>query len=129
MFTVGHPNGSIKEATTSCESIVVPVTGPEVDKLVEENSYYAKAIIPAGMYSGTDADVETFGVGATFVSSSKADPDTIYQVVVAVFDNFDRFKKLHPAFANLKEENMIKNNLSAPLHDGAVKYYKEKGWM
>lgn len=129
VFTVGHPNGSIKEATTSCEAVVVPVTGAEVDKLVEENSYYAKAIIPGGMYTGTDEDVETFGVGATFVSSTKADPDTIYQVVTAVFDNFDRFKKLHPAFANLKEENMIKNNLSAPLHDGAVKYYKEKGWM
>jgi TRAP transporter TAXI family solute receptor len=129
VFIVGHPNGSIKEATTSCEAVVVPVTGAEVDKLVEENSYYAKAIIPGGMYTGTDEDVETFGVGATFVSSTKADPDTIYQVVTAVFDNFDRFKKLHPAFANLKEENMIKNNLSAPLHDGAVKYYKEKGWM
>jgi hypothetical protein len=129
VFIVGHPNGSIKEATTSCEAVVVPVTGAEVDELVEENSYYAKAIIPGGMYTGTDEDVETFGVGATFVSSTKADPDTIYQVVTAVFDNFDRFKKLHPAFANLKEENMIKNNLSAPLHDGAVKYYKEKGWM
>jgi hypothetical protein len=129
VFIVSHPNGSIKEATTSCEAVVVPVTGAEVDKLVEENSYYAKAIIPGGMYTGTDEDVETFGVGATFVSSTKADPDTIYQVVTAVFDNFDRFKKLHPAFANLKEENMIKNNLSAPLHDGAVKYYKEKGWM
>ena len=81
------------------------------------------------MYKGTDADVSTFGVGATFVSSTKADPEVIYQVVKAVFDNFDRFKKLHPAFANLDPKTMIKNNLSAPLHDGAAKYYKEKGWM
>ena len=36
---------------------------------------------------------------------------------------------MHPAFENLVEANMITNNLSAPLHDGAVKYYKEKGWM
>ena len=129
VFTVGHPSGTIKEATTSCESILIPVTGAAVDKLVADNAYYAKAIVPGGTYDGTDADVETFGVGATFVSSTKSDEDTIYSVVKAVFDNFDRFKKLHPAFSNLKEENMIKNNLSAPLHPGAEKYYKERGWM
>ncbi len=129
VFTVGHPSGTIKEATTSCESILIPVTGAAVDKLVGDNAYYAKATIPGGTYDGTDADVETFGVGATFVSSTKSDEDTVYSVVKAVFDNFDRFKKLHPAFSNLKEENMIKNNLSAPLHPGAEKYYKERGWM
>ena len=129
VFTVGHPNGSIQEATTSCDAIVVPVTGAAVDKLVSENAYYAKASIPGGMYKGTDSEVETFGVGATFVSSTKSDSDTIYVIVSAVFDNFDRFKKLHPAFGNLDPAKMIKNNLSAPLHDGAAKYYKEKGWM
>lgn len=129
VFTVGHPSGTIKEATTSCESIIVPVTGPEIDALANDNDYYAKATVVGGTYDGTADDVETFGVGATFVSSTKADEDTIYQVVKAVFDNFDRFKKLHPAFANLKEADMITNNLSAPLHPGAVKYYKERGWM
>ena len=129
IFTVGHPNGSIKEATTSCEAKLIPVTGPEIDALVSENDYYAKAVIPGGMYTGTDSDTETFGVGATFVSSTNTDEETIYQVVKAVFENFDRFKKLHPAFGNLVEADMIVNNLSAPLHDGAAKYYKEKGWM
>lgn len=129
IYTVGHPNGSIQEASTSCDTIVVPVTGPAIDKLVSANAYYAKATIPGKMYKGTDNDVSTFGVGATFVASSKASPEVIYEVVKAVFDNFDRFKKLHPAFANLDQKAMIKNNLSAPLHDGAVKYYKEKGWM
>jgi TRAP transporter TAXI family solute receptor len=129
IFTVGHPSGSIQEATSSCEAVLVDVSGPEIDKLVADNPYYAKATIPGGMYTGTDEDVETFGVLATFVSSTASDEDTIYQVVKAVFDNFDRFKKLHPAFENLKEEDMLKNGVSAPLHDGAVKYYKEKGWM
>lgn len=129
VFAVGHPNGSIKEATTACDSVVVPVTGPEVQSLIEENSFYSKAVIPAGMYRGTDEDVETFGVGATFVSSSETDPKVIYELVSAVFDNFDRFKRLHPAFANLKKEEMITNNLSAPLHEGAEQYYKEKGLM
>lgn len=129
IFTVGHPNGSIKEATTSCDAVIVPVEGTEVDALISENDYYASAVIPGAMYKGSDADAATFGVGATFVSSTQADPEVIYQVVKAVFDNFDRFKKLHPAFENLDPALMIKNNLSAPLHEGAVRYYKERGWM
>lgn len=129
VYVVGHPNGSIQEAASSCESIVVPVDGPAVDKLIEQFPYYATSIIPGGMYQGTDQDTPTFGVMATFVSSTKAPEDTIYQVVKAVFDNFDRFKKLHPAFDNLDPKRMMKAGLSAPLHDGAVKYYKEQGWM
>ncbi len=129
VFVVGHPSGSIKEATTSCDSVLVNVAGPAVDKLVKENSYYRYATIPGGMYRGTDEDTKTFGVGATFVSSAKVPEDVIYNVVKAVFENFDDFKKLHPAFANLKQEEMIKDGLSAPLHAGAAKYYKEAGLL
>jgi len=129
VFTVGHPSGSIKEATTSCDAVMVSVTGPEVDKLIADNDYYRSAVIPGGMYRGTDADTPTFGVGATFVSSTDVPEDVIYNVVKAVFDNFDQFQKLHPAFKNLKKEQMIKDGLSAPLHAGAVKYYKEAGLM
>ncbi len=129
IFTVGHPSGSIKEATTSCDSVLVPVTGAEIDKLVGDNDYYRHATIPGGMYRGSDDDTETFGVGATFVSSTDVPDEVVYVIVKAVFENFDQFKKLHPAFANLKPEEMIKDGLSAPLHDGAAQYYKEKGWM
>ena len=127
VFTVGHPSGSIKEATTACDTVLVPVTGDAVSKLVKDNDYYRKAIIPGDMYRGNPDDVVTFGVGATFVSSSKVPEDTVYHVVKAVFENFDSFRKLHPAFANLKKEEMVKDGLSAPLHAGAAKYYKEAG--
>lgn len=129
IYTVGHPAGAIQEATTTTDATLVNVDGDAIAKLVEENPYYAWATIPGGMYKGNDEDTTTFGVKATFVSSSDVPEDVIYQVVKAVFDNFDRFKKLHPAFENLTEEQMIKDGLSAPLHDGAVKYYKERGWM
>ena len=129
IYTVGHPNGSIQEATSTVEAKLVPVTGEAIDKLVNDNPFYAKATIPGGMYPGTPDDVDTFGVKATFVTSADVPDDVVYQVVKAVFDNFDRFKGLHPAFANLKEEDMISAGLSAPLHPGAVKYYKERGWM
>lgn len=129
VFTVGHPNGSIKEATTTVDANLVSVTGDAVDKLIEDNPFYAKATIPGGMYKGSDEDTTTFGVKATFVSSADVPDDVIYEVVKAVFENFKRFKKLHPAFANLKEEEMIADGLSAPLHPGAEKYYKERGWL
>lgn len=129
VFTVGHPSGSIKEATTSCDSVIVSVTGEPVDKLVGDNAYYRHATIPGGMYRGNSNDVKTFGVGATFVSSTNTDAAVVYQVVKAVFENFDDFKKLHPAFAVLKKEEMVKDGLSAPLHDGAAKYYEEAGLM
>jgi TRAP transporter TAXI family solute receptor len=129
LYSVGHPSGAIKEATTSCDSKLIPVTGPAIDKLVNGNDFYAPATIPGGMYRGTDSDTTTFGNAATMVTSAKVDNETVYQVVKAVFDNFDRFKRLHPAFNNLNPQDMIKNGLSAPLHDGAVRYYKEKGWM
>lgn len=129
VFTVGHPSGSIKEATTSCDSVIVEVSGPEIDKLVNDNDYYRAATIPGGMYRGTDTDTQTFGVGATFVTSTRVSEEVIYQVVKAVFENFDQFKRLHPAFKVLKKEEMIKDGLSAPLHKGAIKYYKEAGLM
>ncbi len=129
VFTVGHPSGSIKEATTSCDSVLVNVTGSAVDMLVAENDFYRTATIPGGMYSGNPKDTKTFGVGATFVTSTRTPENVIYEVVKAVFENFDSFRKFHPAFRNLDKRQMIKDGLSAPLHAGAVKYYKEVGLM
>ena len=127
-WLVGHPSALTQESIASCASKLVNATGPEIDKLVADNPYYRKATIPAGMYNNKD-DITSFGVGATFVSSADVPDDVVYTVVKAVFEDFDQFKKLHPAFAHLKPEEMIKDGLSAPLHPGAVKYYKEKGWM
>ena len=129
VFTVGHPSGSITEATTSCDSVLVNVTGSAVDMLVAENDFYRTATIPGGMYNGNTNDIKTFGVGATFVTSTRTPANVIYQVVKAVFENFDTFRKYHPAFRILDKRQMIKDGLSAPLHAGAVKYYKEAGLM
>ncbi|WP_306116051.1 MULTISPECIES: TAXI family TRAP transporter solute-binding subunit [unclassified Roseovarius] len=129
IYTVGHPSGSIQEASTACDSVLVNVTGDAIDKLIDDNSFYRTATIPGGMYRGSDNETTTFGVGATFVTSDAVSEDAVYAVVSSVFDNFEDFKKLHPAFANLKPEEMASAGLSAPLHPGAAKYYKEKGWI
>ena len=128
-YGVGHPSANIQDPVTTCGAKLVNITGPAVDKLIKDNPFYAKATIPANMYKGNPDPVQTYGVLATFVTSAKAPEDQVYTLVKAVFENFDDFKKLHPALANLNPENMVKDGLSAPLHAGAAKYYKEKGWL
>ena len=128
-YAVGHPSANIQDPTTSCGAKLVSLSGPVIDKLVAEKPYYAKVTLPGGLYPNNPQPINTYGVLATVVASSKTPADTVYQVTKAVFENFDEFKRLHPALANLNPQNMIKDGLSAPLHEGAVRYYKEKGWM
>ncbi len=128
-FVVGHPSANIQDPTTTCGAKLVTIAGPGIDKLVADYPYFATATIPGGMYASNPEPTKTFGVVASIVSSSKVPADTVYLLVKAVFENFEDFKKLHPAFAHLDPKTMIRNGLSAPLHDGAVRYYKEKGWM
>jgi TRAP transporter TAXI family solute receptor len=129
IYTIGHPAAAIKEATTTCNVNLVSVVGPEVDKLVGDNPYYRMATIPGGMYSGNPDDTTTFGVGATFVTSANVPDDVAYIVAKSVMSNLDDFRGLHPAFANLDAKQMVKDGLSAPLHPGAIKAYKELGLM
>lgn len=129
IYNAGHPNGAVQEAATSCDVTIIPVDGPVIDKLVKNNPYYAYTNIPGGMYAGNPNNIKTFGVKATFVTTSRMDDDVAYQIVKAVFDNFDNFKTLHPVFANLDPRKMIKEGNSAPLHRGAERYYRERGWM
>ncbi|MFC3339097.1 TAXI family TRAP transporter solute-binding subunit [Paracandidimonas soli] len=128
-YGVGHPSANIQDPTTTCGAQLVSITGEAVDKLVEQYPYYAKATIPGGLYPNNPNDTETYGVLATMVTSAKVPDDTVYKIVKAVFENFEDFKKLHPAFAHLKKEEMVKNGLSAPLHPGAEKYFKEQGLL
>ena len=129
VYVVGHPNGSIKEATTTCDAKLVTVKDPIIDKIVANNDFYKYSTIAGGTYRGNPDTVTTFGVAATFVTSAKVSEHAVYTIVKSVFENFEAFKKLHPAFRNLKKEEMIKEGLSAPLHRGAIKYYKEAGLM
>jgi len=129
VYVVGHPSANIQDPTTTCGARLVSITGPAVDKLVADKPYYAKATIAGGLYPNNPDATQTYGMLATVVSSAKVPADTVYQVVKAVFDNFDEFKKLHPALANLKAENMVTDGNTVPLHDGALRYYREKGWV
>ena len=130
IYTVGVPNAGVAAATDGCGARIVNFNNPLAKSLVtSDRPYYSWATIPKGTYKTSSSDITTFGVMATFISSTDTPEDVVYEVTRAVMENIEDFRKLHPAFANLDPKKMIKNGLSAPLHSGAVKYYKEKGLM
>lgn len=129
VYTVGHPNGSIQEATTGCSAVLVTVDNDAVKGLVADNPFYRMATIPAGMYRGNDNDTTTFGVGATIVTSADVPDEVVYAMTKSVFENLDQFRSLHPALANLDPKQMVQDGLSAPLHPGAEKYFREAGLL
>ena len=127
VYTVGHPSGAIQEATTACDTVLVNVDNDVIRELVEDRDYYRMATIPGGMYRGTDEDVTTFGVGATFVTSAAVPEEVVFQVTRAIFENLDQFRSLHPALEALDAEEMVSDGLSAPIHDGAARFFSEAG--
>lgn len=128
-YGVGHPSANIADPTTTCGAKIVPLEGEAIDQLVEANPYYAQVNIPGGLYTGNPDDIPTYGVLATLVASTDVPEEAVYNLVRSVFENFDSFRSLHPAFANLTPEEMVGNGNSAPLHPGAERYYREQGWL
>ncbi len=127
-YMVGHPTANIKDAASFVDVKIVPLKGLKIDNLIKKYPYFAKANIPAGMYKGNDKDIPTFGVKAVLVTSSEISQKAVYTIVKAIFENFDDFKKLHPAYSNITKKSLL-DGLSAPLHKGAQKYYKEAGLL
>ena len=127
IYVVGHPNSSIKEASGACQTKLVNVSGDKIDLLTEQKSYYQQTLIPGGMYRGSDEDTLTFGVGAVITTTSALSEVVAYQLVKSVFENHNEFIQLHPAFKHLNKQAMVVNSITAPLHKGALRYYKEVG--
>jgi len=128
-YTVGHPNGSVKEAVSGATKVnFVEVPADIVKKLTDKFPYYADSEIPVDQYTGVanTANVPTFGVKATLCTSADVPDEVVYAITKEVFENFDEFKSLHPAYGTLTKASMLKG-MSAPIHPGAMKYYQEAG--
>jgi TRAP transporter TAXI family solute receptor len=126
-YTVGHPAGAITEATAGRRTIrIVPITG--MGALLERVPYYAETIVPHELYpnAANSEDVPTIGVMTTLVTSAGVPAEVVYALTRALFENLDEFKEQHPAFAGLTPAGMLRG-LTAPLHEGARRYYLEAG--
>ncbi|WP_227369183.1 TAXI family TRAP transporter solute-binding subunit [Halomonas sp. M20] len=129
VYTVGHPNASVAQAVRLCDATMIDLQGGVVDRLIEQHPYFTRAWIAGGLYGPNQPAVRTFGVKATLMAAQDADPELIYQLVASVFENFLRFKAFHPAFGLLTPQGMMQEGLTAPLHEGALRYYREQGWI
>lgn len=128
-FVVGSPASNLLEPAKACGAKLVSITGPAVDQLVRSYPFFTYATIAGGIYPNNPEPTKSFGVVASFVGSDNAPNDVVYALVSSVFEHFDEFRKSHPSFTYLEPMDMFNNGLSAPLHEGAVRYYKEKGWI
>ncbi len=127
-FTVGNPSAAVEEPAQSVDLDIIAINSDGIKDFVAKHPYYIMTKIPAGTYKGVDKDVETYAVTATVISSESVSEEIVYDMVKTVFENLDELKASHAAFRNLNPKEMLQG-LSAPLHPGAIKYYKEKGWM
>lgn len=129
VYSVGHPSGVIHDVTRTCQGTLVEVSGPAIDRMLSEHREYERATIPGGTYPGIPADVRTLGVRAVVVASLQVSDTMTYEVTRAVFDNLDAFRRLHPAFDTLSVADMVDLSDRAPIHPGALRYYRERGWL
>lgn len=127
IYAGGHPNGTIQQLTGSCETKLVNVTGAVIEELIAKHPFYTHAVIPGGMYNGNPKDTKTFGVKAVLVASEDLSDDVVYEMVKSVFERLDDFKTLHPVFSTLDAKHMVLDTDIAPIHPGALRYFKEKG--
>ena len=128
-YMIGHPVQNVSDAVTKCHGRILQLAGPSVDAMVRANPYYVHGSIPAGTYPGQPEAILSYGVTGTMVVKAEMPAEIVYQLVKSVFDNFEEFTELHPALAGLQPKAMIRDGLTAPLHEGAVRYYKERGWL
>ncbi|WP_220718050.1 TAXI family TRAP transporter solute-binding subunit [Agarivorans litoreus] len=129
IYVVGHPNTSITRATTMCESNLLSLSKKTIMALAEKYEYFSPVTIKGGTYHGNPNDVSSIGVSATLVADKQLSEQTVYNFVAAIFENLNTLRSLHPALSELNVEQMINTNLSAPLHPGALRYYREQGWV
>lgn len=124
-WAAAMPNGSTQEATATCGVRVLAADEPWLDEFLDANSSYSRDTVPAGLYPGMDEDIPTFGARATVVTRTDLSDEAAYEIVKSVFEALDEFKQLHPALTNLQPQFMATGALTAPLHPGAERYYRE----
>lgn len=129
LYVVGHPNGAIKEAIRDCDSHLIGLEPQDIKALIAYSPHYQALTLPGSLYSSSQPDVRTAGVNATLFTRNDLPDEAAYAIVQSLFEQFDQFRQLHPAFSPLKAEAMVQIPLAAPIHPGAARYFREKGWL
>ena len=127
-YMVGHPTANIKDASKSSNIKLIPIAGEKIDQFIKDNPFYIKAKIPAALYNKEQKEILTFASKAILITSAEVSDKAVYTLVKAILENFNEFKKLHPVYKYITKDSLLEG-LSAPLHNGAIKYYKENNFI
>ena len=118
-------NDYLADLPEGCELKLVSINDETVKQVIAAHPYYRTGTIPRSMNFDSAEDVESFGLGATFVAMESTSPKAVYNVVKEIVENFKDFKSLHPYLQMIKTEELASAGLTAPLHPGAIRYYRE----
>lgn len=111
-----------------CGARLIPIAGQEIEKVIKANPTLKVIDMPPNVFHGQKTAMKTLSGLSTIVATSQLSADEAYNLVKATFDNFDNFRKAHPAFEILDQKIMCKEGLGGvPLHEGAARYFREKG--
>lgn len=129
VYTVGHPSGLVEDVIRTCGGALVEVSGPPIERLLASHSEYTGSTIPANTYPSNPEPIATIGVRTAIITTARLPEPIAYEIAKAVFENSDDFRRLHPAFATLLPRDMVPSAEGVPVHPGAVRYYRERGWL
>ncbi|GAB4361922.1 MAG: TAXI family TRAP transporter solute-binding subunit [Gammaproteobacteria bacterium] len=128
IYTAGNPTEAVSIPAASTPLRLVPLNSGAILNFVSGKTYYMMTEVPAHTYPGVEQPVPTYGVRANLMASVKTPPDVVYDVVRIVIEHLDELRSFHPALNELTP-NIMLSALSAPLHEGAKRYYRERGWI
>ncbi len=124
--TAGYPTSSIIDLSATSDIVLVPIEEDMISKLIDENKYYTKAVIPAGTYKGIDVDIPTVSLMAIWAVDANQPTDLIYQITKTLWEHRDELEKVHDKCKEITFDTAL-DGIGIPLHPGAEKYYREKG--
>ena len=129
VFTVPHVNGLVDDVVRSCGGVLVDVSGPRIERLLSTHPEYSRFVIPPATYPSNSEAVATIGVRSAIITTARLSESMAYEITKAVFENIDDFRRLHPDFATLLPPDMVPRAGIVPVHPGAVRYYRARGWL
>lgn len=129
VYTVRHPNGLVDDVIRSCRGILVDVSGPKIEGLLSKHPEYSRSVVPGNTYLSNPEAVTTLGVRTAIITTTRLPETVAYEITKALFENIDDFRRLHPDFATLLPLDMVPGGRVAPVHAGAARYYRARGWL
>jgi TRAP transporter TAXI family solute receptor len=129
VYTVRHPNGLVDDVVRLCGGVLVDIDAPQIESLLSTYPEYSRSVVPADTYTSNAEPVTTLGVRTVIVTTTRLPETVAYEITKAVFDNIDDFRRLHPDFATLLPRDMVPAGRLVPVHEGAQRYYRERGWL